>query len=359
LKKTALLLLLAPLALALSMAHAGAAQRGEQSAPSGEVTTGRAYKFERIADGVYYATSAGTMATGSNNVVIVGDDSLLVVDTGTSPAAARAMVEDVKLISPKPVKYVVNTHFHYDHVNGNQVYAGTAQIIGHDYVKYAIEKLDVLHREPYLTSQLTNVPNRIEQLKTQIASAQDAARKETLERQLKVAQEGFDALKEVKPTPPTKTYAKRLDLKVGKHDVQLLFLGRGHTDGDTVVYLPKEKIVCTGDLMESGIAYMGDAQFDEWVKTLEALKGVDWQTDLPGHGAPFHDKALVTAFQSYLTDIVKQGRELKKQGVSADDAAKRIDLTSHQKDFPAIRQPGADIRGVRRLYAWLDEHPSR
>jgi len=81
--------------------------------------------------------------------------------------------------------------------------------------------------------------------------------------------------------------------------------------------------------------------------------------DLPGHGAPFHDKALVTAFQSYLTDIVKQGIELKKQGVSADDAAKRIDLTSHQKDFPAIRQPGADIRGVRRLYAWLDEHPSR
>jgi cyclase len=365
LKTTPLLLALSPLALALSMAHAGAAQRGEQSAPSGTVTTGRVYKFERIADGVYYATSAGTMATGSNNVVVVGDDSLLVVDTGTSPAAARAMIEDVRLISTKPVKYVVDTHFHYDHVNGNQVYAGKAEIIGHDYVKYAIEKLDVLHREPYLTSQLTNVPSRIAALKQQIAETQDAARRATLERQLATAEQGWEALKEVKPTAPTRTYSKRLDLKVGTHEVQLLFLGRGHTNGDTVVYLPKEKvylpkekIVCTGDLMESGIAYMGDAQFDEWVKTLDALKGLDWQTELPGHGAPFHDKALVTAFQSYLTDVVRQGTELKKQGMSAEEAAQRIDLTSHQKDFPAIRQPGADLRGVRRLYAWLDERSS-
>ncbi|HVZ22233.1 MAG TPA: MBL fold metallo-hydrolase [Vicinamibacterales bacterium] len=344
------------LAATLSLGHVATAQRGQSAAPpSGPVITGHAYKFEKIADGVFYATSGGTMATGSNNVVIVGDDSLLVVDTGTSPAAARAMVEDVKLISPKPVRYVVNTHFHYDHTNGNQVYAGTAEIIGHEYVKYAIEKLDVLHREPYVTSQLTNVPNRIAALKTQIGETQDPARKATLERQLASAEQGWEALKEVRPTPPTRTYAKRLDLKVGPHDVRLLFLGRGHTNGDTVVYLPKEKIVCTGDLMESGIAYMGDAQFDEWVKTLDELKKLDWQTDLPGHGTPFHDKALITAFQAYLTDVVRQGTELKKQGVSADQAAERMDLTSHAKDFPSIRRPGADIRGVRRLYAWLDE----
>ncbi len=355
-KKTISAVALVSIAAALSMGGVVRAQRGESSSrESGPVTTGHSYKFEKIADGVYYATSAGTMATGSNNVVIVGDDSLMVVDTGTSPAAARAMIEDVKLISQKPVRYVVNTHFHYDHTNGNQVYAGKAEIIGHEYVKYAIEKLDVLHREPYVTSQLTNVPNRIAALKKQIAEAQDPARKATLERQLTSAEEGWEALKEVKPTPPTKTYSKRLDLKVGPHDVQLLFLGRGHTNGDTVVYLPKEKIVCTGDLMESGVAYMGDAQFDEWVKTLDALNKLDWQTDLPGHGAPFHDKALVTAFQSYLTDIVAQGTALKKQGVSAEDAAQRIDMRSHQKDFPAIRQAGADLRGVRRLYAWLDE----
>ncbi|HUK33922.1 MAG TPA: MBL fold metallo-hydrolase, partial [Vicinamibacterales bacterium] len=124
-------------------------------------TTGKAYRFEEVAKGVYYATSTGMMATGSNNVAVVGDREVLVVDTGTSPAAARAFIEDVKRITDKPIRYVVNTHFHYDHTDGNQVYAGKADIIAHDYVKYAIEKLDVLHREPYLTSQLTNVPTRI------------------------------------------------------------------------------------------------------------------------------------------------------------------------------------------------------
>ena len=95
------------------------------------VTTGKAYKFEKIADGVYYATATGSMVTGSNNVVIIGARDVLVVDTGTSPAAARAFVEDLKLLTPKPVRYVVNTHFHYDHTDGNQVYAGKADIIGH------------------------------------------------------------------------------------------------------------------------------------------------------------------------------------------------------------------------------------
>src|SRR5580658_7652747 len=152
------------------------------------VTTGKAYKFEKIADGVYYATATGSMVTGSNNVVIIGDRDVLVVDTGTSPAAARAFVEDLKALTNKPVRYVVNTHFHYDHTDGNQVYAGKADIIAHDYVKYAIQNLDVLHREPYQTSQLTNVPNRIDTLKKQIAGAKDAQARTALEQQLKVAQ---------------------------------------------------------------------------------------------------------------------------------------------------------------------------
>jgi cyclase len=337
-----------------------AAQGRQGGAPSPyPVVSGKAYKFEKIAEGVYYATSTGALSTGSNNTLIVGDRDVMVVDTGTSPAAARAMVEDIKVITDKPVKWVVNTHFHYDHTDGNQVYAGHADIIGHEYVKYAIEKLDVLHREPYKTSQLTNVPNRIEALKKQIADEKDATRKATLERQLAVAQQGWEDLKEIKPTPPNKTYKKSMDIKVGSHDVRLLFLGRGHTNGDTVVFLPKEKIVCTGDLMESAPAYMGDAQFDEWVTTLEALKKLDFDTVLPGHGTPFHDKGLITAFQGYLTDLTRQGTELKKQGVSAEDAAQRIDLTKYKTAFPSIQRPGADIRGVRRLYEWLDERAKK
>ena len=107
--------------------------------------------------------------------------------------------------------------------------------------------------------------------------------------------------------------------------------------------------------MESQLSYMGDAQFDEWVTTLEALKKLDFDTVLPGHGVPFKGKNLITAFQSYLTDLTKQGTILRKQGLSAEQTAQQVDLTSHEGDFPQIQGPGADLRGVRRMYAWMDE----
>ena len=327
---------------------------GRTQSPS-PIVTGKAYKFEAVASGVYYATSTGAMVTGSNNVAVIGDRDVLVVDTGTSPAAARAFIDDLNLVTTKRVRYVVNTHFHYDHTDGNQVYAGKADIIAHDYVKYAIEKLDVLHREPYLTSQLTNVPARVEALKKRIADERDPQQKGTLERQLAVAQQGWEELKEIRPTPPNVTYSTKKTVNLGGREVQMLFLGRGHTNGDTVVYLPKEKIVATGDLMESQIAYMGDAQFDEWIATLEALKKLEWNLDLPGHGAPFSDKSRVTAFQGYLSDLVTQGRALKQQGRTVDETARLVDLTKYKEVFPQIQGPGADIRGVRRLYDWLNE----
>ena len=320
---------------------------------------GKAYRFDKITDGVYYATATGSMVTGSNNVAIVGSRDVLVVDTGTTPAAARAFIEDLRLVTPKPVRYVVNTHFHYDHTDGNQVYAGKADIIAHDYVKQAIATLDVLHREPYQTSQLVNVPRRIDDLKRQIASANDAAAKQTLQQQLKVAQDGFEQLKELRPTPPNVTYSTRKVMDLGGREVQLLFLGRGHTNGDTVVFLPKEKIVATGDLMESQIAYMGDAQFSEWLTTLDSLKKLDFDTDLPGHGMPFKGKELITAFQGYLRELMKQGADLRKQGVPADAAAQRVDLTAYRSSFPQIQGRGAELRGVRRLYAWMDEQAKK
>ena len=322
---------------------------------SNPVITGKAYRFEKITDGVFYATATGSIVTGSNNVVIVGERDVLVVDTGTTPAAARAFLEDLKAITTKPVRYVVNTHFHYDHTDGNQVYAGKADIIGHEYVRFAIQNLNVLEREPYKTSQLSNVPIRIDSLKKQISEAKNPQTKSELEQQLKVAQEGWEQLKEIKPTPPNVTYSKKKVLNLGGREVDLLFLGRGHTNGDTVVFLPKEKVVCSGDLMESQIAYMGDAQFDEWINTLDALKKLDFVTDLPGHGAPFKDKGLITAFQGYLRDLMKQGSDLRKQGVPAEIAAQRVDLTAYKSFFPQIQGPGADLRALRRLYEWMDE----
>jgi len=345
------------LAAAVSIGVALAATAQPSSVPpiSFPVTQGKTYKFEKIADGVYYASGG----VGSNNVVVVNDNDVLIVDTGTTPQAARNFLADIKTLTNKPVRYVVNTHFHYDHVDGNQIFGPDVQIIAHDYVRTAISTFDVLNREPYVTSQKVNVPLQIDRLKQQIAAERDASKKATLSTQLSTTEQAFAQLKELKATPPNTTYSSKLVLNRGGREIDLLFLGRGHTGGDTVVFLPKEKIVATGDLMESRLAYMGDAYFDEWVTTLEALKNLDVDIVLPGHGIPFRDKGLITAYQAYLNDFVGQAGKLKAQGASAEDAAKRIDLTAHTKAFPQIEGPGAELRGVRRAYAWIDERAAR
>ena len=331
-----------------------AAQGASGTKSAGQVINGKVYSFEKIADGVYYSTSSSLMAVGGNHTIIVGDRDVFLVDAGTTPTAARALLEDIKLITDKPVRWVVNTHFHYDHTDGNSIFGPEVQIIGHEYIRHVIADLDVLHREPFKTA-MANMPVQVDALKKQIADEKDAAKRSDLEKQLAAKQADWEELKTIKPTPPTMTYSSKMTLFQGQREIQLLHLGRGHTQGDTVVYLPKEKIVCSGDLMETQPAYMGDALFDEWLKTLDALKELDFTTDLPGHGVPFHDKALITAFQSYLTDFMAKGAELRKQGLSAEQAAQKIDLTSHSADFPQIKGPGAEVRGVRRLYEWMDE----
>jgi cyclase len=315
------------------------------------VIQGDTYKFERIDDGVYYATGG----FGSNNVVIINDRDVMLVDTGTSPATTRRFVADVRKITNKPIRYVVNTHWHYDHVDGNQIFGPGVQVIAHDYVHQALSSFDVLHREPYLTSQGNAVPARIATLRRDIGQERDPMKKAALTRDLATALDIQRQLRAIRPTPPNVTYSNKLVIHSGRREIQLLFLGRGHTGGDTVVYLPAEKIVATGDLMESRLAYMGDAFFDEWIATLEELKKLDWDTDLPGHGVPFEDKGLVTAYQAYLRDLVAQVASLRGQGFSPDEAARRVDLTAHAKAFPQITGVGADLRGVRRVYAWMDE----
>jgi cyclase len=335
--------------------RAQGAKPGE-AAPQKDETkiAGRVYTFEKIAEGVYYTTSTSLTNTGGNHPIIVGDHDVILVDDGTTPAAARALLEDLKKVTDKPVRWVINTHFHYDHTDGNSIFGPEVQIIGHEYVRHAIADLDVLHREPFKTS-FGNTAKQAQALKQQIVDEKIMERRAALMKQMAAIESDLKEFRTLKPTPPNMTYTSQMTLRQGDREVQLLFLGRGHTQGDTVVFLPKERIVCTGDLMESRLAYMGDAMFDEWITTLDALKKLDFDTVLPGHGVPFRGKSLITAFQSYLSDFMIKVAALRKQGLSAEEAAQKVDLTTHRSDFPQIEGPGAEVRGVRRMYEWMDE----
>ncbi len=141
-----------------------------------------------------------------------------------------------------------------------------------------------------------------------------------------------------------------MTLHRGGREIRLLYLGRGHTDTDVVVYLPKERIVCTGDLMESQISYMGDSYPDEWPATLDKLLAIDFDTVMPGHGVVFKGKQKIQVFQSYVREVVRQVTELRRQGLSPEDAAQKVDVTKFSGEFPGIRGVGIDPAGVRRIY---------
>lgn len=317
-------------------------------AQSGGPVVSGAHRFEKIADGIYYATASGTMQVGANSPVFVNGDEVLLIDSETSPAAGRALVNDIKALTDKPVKYVIDSHYHYDHLFGNQVFGPEVQIIGHD---HTVERLEAntLEQYTFLTS-LRPIPQRIEGLRQRIAQESDPAQRATMERQIQNSLAYQEQVKEVRQTPPNVTFDNTMTLHRGGREFRLLFLGRGHTDTDVVTYLPKERIVATGDLMESVLSYMGDSYPEEWIATLEKLKALDFDTVLPGHGVPFKGKELITAFQDYLRDLNAQTTALRRQGLSAEEAATKVDLTKHAARFPQIRAVGVDPAITRRIY---------
>jgi cyclase len=323
-------------------------------AQSGGPIVSGAHRFEKVADGIYYATASGTMTVGANSPVIVTDTEAIVIDSEITPAAARALVADITAITDKPVRYVIDSHYHYDHSHGNQIFGPDIQVIGHENTRKRM-LTNVLEQYTYLSS-VEPVPARVEALRKRIGDQKDPQQKAALERQVANQLSYLEQVKETRVTPPNVTLDRRMTLYRGGREIQLLYLGRGHTDTDVVVYLPKERIVCTGDLMESVISYMGDAYAEEWPATLDRLKALDFDTVMPGHGVVFKGKARIEAFQRYVREVLKQTMDLKKAGVSAEAAAQRIDMTAFAPDFPQIRAVGIDPAGVRRIYA-LADHP--
>ena len=328
-----------------------AAIAAQSRQPAGTTHNGKAFRFNKVKEGIYHAVGTGSLAVVGNSSFIVNDNDVIVVDDHVSPAAAWVLLEEIKEVTNKPVTTVINTHFHFDHAHGNQIFAPNVQIIGHEFTRRMLLSNSI--GMPLYQNYLTGMPGQIDALKKRIASEADAAAKAKLQTQLQVAENNFASQKELKPTPPNVTLSREMTLYRGNREIQIRFLGRGHTAGDVVVFLPNEKVVMTGDFLTSGLSNMSDSFPEEWVASLDALKKLDFDTVLPGHGDAFTDKAKIDFFQAYLRDVWGEVSRLKKEGVSAEEAAKRADLTKHKDHFP-IQGPGVPPIAATRIYALLD-----
>jgi len=322
--------------------------------PPGTNYKSPAFTFNKIADGVYHAVGTGSLVVMSNATIIEGDRDVLVVDSHVSPAGAWALREELKAITPKPIRWVVNSHFHFDHSHGNQIYGPEVEIIGHEFARAQIlagKSQDSPAREFYVGG----IPNTIKTLEARQAAATDDKTRAAIEEQLAIQRNFLEGTNAVKPTPPTLTLNNTMTLFRGGREIRIMFLGRGHTAGDVVVYLPTERVVATGDLLVNGTSYMGDAFVPEWIQTIEALKQLDFDSVLPGHGAAFKGKTQLDAWQAYLRDFWGQAQKFHKAGTPWEEAAKLVDLRGQAVNYPLILAPGiTPNHGMRRAYEILD-----
>jgi len=326
--------------------------------PAGTEHKGKAFRFNKVKEGIYHVVGTGTLTVVGNSSIIVNDNDVIVVDDHVSPAAAWVLLDEIKSITDKPVRTVINTHFHFDHAHGNQIFGKNVDIIGHEFTRDMLLKGNPLQM-PLYKNYLEGLPRQIEDLRKRVATEADSTRKATLQAQLISAESNRASQAELTPTPPNVTLRTQMTLYRGDREIQVRFLGRAHTAGDVVVYLPKEKVVMTGDFLTAALSNMSDAFVNEWPATLDELKKLDFETVLPGHGEAFTDKAKIDYFQAYLRDVWTEVSRLKQQGVSNEEAAKRADLARHKEHFPTIQGPGVPIIAVTRIYELLDRGGGR
>ena len=254
--------------------------------------------FGQISEHAWAYTAEGDPNTG----IIIGDDAVLVADTQATPAMAADVIRRIREVTDKPIKYVVLTHYHAVRVLGASAYGAEQILASQDTYDLIVErgeqdKASEIGRFPRLFSNVESVPPGM--------------------------------------TWPTMTFTGKMTVWLGKLEVQLLQLGRGHTKGDTVVWLPQEKALLSGDLVEFGATpYAGDAYFKDWPQTLNNIAALNPNVLVPGRGAalttPESVKAGLTETREFISDVLAN----VQKGVAAGK-----DLNSVYKDTYAALKP--------------------
>ncbi|KJJ95773.1 beta-lactamase [Burkholderiaceae bacterium 26] len=254
--------------------------------------------FSKLSEHAYAYTAEGDPNTG----IIIGDDAVLVADTQATPAMAADVIRRIREVTDKPIKYVVLTHYHAVRVLGASAYQPEQIIASQDTFDLIVErgmadKASEIGRFPRLFRNVETVP------------------------------EGL--------TWPTITFQKKMTLWLGKLEVQILQLGRGHTKGDTVVWLPKDRVLLSGDLVEfDATPYAGDAYFQDWPGTLDNIAALKPRALVPGRGPALVGEEQVAKGLDVTRAFVSDLYAAVKEGVAAGMDLKSVYRATYDKLKP-------------------------
>jgi cyclase len=286
-------------------------------------------KTESVAPGVYFHEGDIGRKGHCNNGWIVFNDYVLVID-GNFPSGAQEVIPKIRMVTDKPPRFTFDTHHHGDHAYGNQVWLENgATPVAHVGVLEEMKK--------YETGYFGSQPGRWE----------DTAkgRKDVAASKLK---------------PPTLLFSKDMIFDDGNHRVELLHFGIAHTRGDGFAWLPKERVLFTGDACVNGpYNFMGDGDTGEWVKTLEAARKLQPKTICPGHGAMGGAEVLDNQI-AFITELRKEVKKLVDAGIKPEEVkagASLIKETLRKNDKIAIYLGSSFDAQVEKVYVEMGGQP--
>lgn len=293
----------------------------------------------RIAEGIYqFITSPDGYVPNGNSVVIINEDDVLVFDTFTRPSTARKVLAEIRKLTPKPVRYIVNSHWHPDHWSGNEVYAREfpgLEIIATEETRQIM--LNVANAWPALydaglkkdEADFGREISTGRQADGTVLTPEQRAKDEAL---MQRGREYIAEALQVHRTYPTLTYTDKFTLYHGGREFRFLSMV-GDAAGTTVMYLPKEKILSTGDLLSYPVPYY-TPPLSRHAHSLQTLAQFDVDVIIPGHGPAWHDKDYLNLELLLLESIVKQVTQAVQKGlVTVEDVQKEVNVEDLRSRF--------------------------
>ena len=304
----------------------------------------------KIADGVYVIIHKDAVAEGwpqGNTTVVIGARGVLVVDACFLTGSAKEDIAEIKRLTSKPVRYLLNTHFHIDHNAGNSAYmeafpeieiiaqTDTRRFMDDENPSFAANIADP-HGRP-TTIILPALKKELETGKDGDGKPLSAEERRNIPQQIAEVENEIADYKTFKYQSPTLTFDHTLTLDLGDREVQVMHLGRGHTPGDTFVYLPQERVLITGDLLTWPIPYMRMSFPREWVEVLRTMSRMNADFIVPGHGVVLRDKTHMYEVISLLDSVIRQVHEQASK-VAFDSQAKVFKVEDLHVDIESFRQ---------------------
>jgi cyclase len=286
------------------------------------------FHIQKVANGIYFAQARPQAMLNCNAAIFVRSKDLVVVDTHSKPSAAASLLAQLKReVSPKPVRYVINTHFHWDHTQGSHAYRATGEKI--DFIASAatrdsMEKLSVAR----MKASVGLAPQQIDALRERAARSASAAEKAFCTEEIRQLKAYQAELADYTPVLPTITFDKTYLLQDPAYDLHLEFHGHAHTAGDVQVYCPQERVIATGDVIHGFLPFIADGFPHIWPRTIDSIGQDDFRAIMPGHASLQTDRTVMTNLRNYIDELTGKVEQGRKAGQTVAEMQQRITVAS-------------------------------